>query len=214
MKKLSLNKIALFGGAVLLAASASQAQSQQGVDYGWNSSTNGFPNMDTYYDYSKPAGSHSALPSFDNIISPNAASIGARYYHFGLSNNTTTGFCLEIVTSSASTTVAPDPKLWIRNLDKTLPDGTFAWVGLSDDADAIYHKFPMAHIWIQQNSSTNVNMGADLFLAAYSSSYNNQDLYYHISRLEGKTETSCTSGQTTYPWAKLHGTSMTTGNYK
>jgi hypothetical protein len=206
MKKTSLNAIFLFGGVILMAAAAPQAQSSQGIDYTFTGNTNAFPSMDTYFDYSKPAGSHGDLPSFVNGFTPNALSVGARYYHFYMGSKSTAGYCLEIVTTMNSNFMPTDPKLWIRNLN----DPNVPFVALSDDASGL---FPMAHLWVKTNALNNGG-GADLFLAAYTSNNNNMDLYYNIKRLEGATEASCTTGQAVYPWAKLIGTTMTTGNFK
>ncbi|HKP96874.1 MAG TPA: hypothetical protein VJ385_14050 [Fibrobacteria bacterium] len=202
MKKYISHKIWSSVGFCLAAASISQAAPFMAFTY---EGTDPAPDMETYIDYAATS-VHGGMNTFSQILNPDASSIGARYYSFNLYSTSTTGYCLEVETGVASAQPSPDPKLWIKT-------GGGPFVALSDDVFGIPPvRFPAAHIWIRHSGQGSLT--GFLYLAAYNSSYNDQDLHLKVKRLSTATESSCTTGQTTYPWAKLIGTTLTTGNYK
>ena len=202
MKK-QITRAALFGGAILMAAAASYALDFSVAMEYKISGSQGFPDMAGYMDFSKPAGVHGSFATFSSTFTPNTNSVGAKYFVFDYSNFTTTGYCLEVDTDPYNLQYYTDPVMWFRNG----ANGPF--LKLADDVHDT--RFPKARMWLQSVSSTNTAFG-EIYLAAFTSSSNNMNLYYHVKRVVGATESSCTSGQSTLPWVKLKGSTMTMGN--
>jgi hypothetical protein len=130
--------------------------------------------------------------------------VDARFYEIPWYSVNTAGQCFEIHTGMA-TNVPTDPKLWVR-----VGSG---FQGLSDDFSGL---FPAARVWLKGGAPPN-SVTTFMYLAAYNSGYNGQDLYLDITRLEGVGEASCTTAQpqaVKFPWVKYIGESVTTGLYK
>lgn len=200
MKK-PFNRFALFGGAILMAAAASIAlDPSTTVEYKFLNTQN-FPDMNSYFDYSKPQGTHNAMPTFTTVFTPNAGSVGARYLQFYYQNTTTTGYCLEINTMANNLESPADPIMWIKN------GAGGGMLKLADDVTEV--RFPNARLWLQGTAANQAT--GQIYLAAYNTASNNQDLYYKIRRIVGATEASCTTGQN-LPWGSLKGNVLTRGN--
>jgi hypothetical protein len=106
--------------------------------------------------------------------------------------------CFEITTLAGAWTSNPDTVIEVED-----PGAGYAWQRISDDFGGTL--LSHARVWIQSDAHT---LTFRLRVRAYSSAHNSDDFNFKMVRRD-ISKASCTSNQTTIPWAQITSTGVT-----
>lgn len=135
--------------------------------------------------------------SIDYSLASDTSVNGGASIAFDGTDSSVNGHCLELETQP-KVTVNPDTRIWV------LDHGTYRSVN-DDFGGTLQSK---ARLWLAMTTSGG-NLDWVAQIAAFNAAHNSDNFYFKITRRD-ITESACTTGQTTIPWAKIKGT---TGSY-
>jgi len=102
--------------------------------------------------------------------------------------------CIELVTSPGFSTSNPDTRIFVNDHSTQR--------SINDDFGGTLQS--KARLFINRTSSSSLDWVG--YIGAFSSSHNSEDFRLTVSRLD-ISESACTTGQSTIPWAKIVGNS-------
>lgn len=123
------------------------------------------------------------------VTSDGIGASGGKFTQINGQDTSTAGHCYELQSAPRNTS-NPDTRIWVF-------DGSI-WRSVNDDFGGTLQS--KARFWI----ATGGGVGLDFLIRveAFSSAWNSMDFYLNFTRRD-LTESACTTGQTTIPWAKM-----------